>query len=381
CKFEPRDDGQWAIVDLGSQNGTFLNGRRVRESVVRPGDVVTIGQCDILFEAVGGPTGSDLMAGVQSTRIGPVGKPLPAAAPGQAPPAELALEESNEEGAGSTRTVVAPAALALLKGTLKDKIFPLVKDVFTVGRKVGNDIVLDGDGKSSGQHAKITRKDATTWVIEDLKSTNGVTVNGHKVTEPVVLKNGARIEIGSQLFQFTLQGKPVETSGVTAPVSAKAVAARLAQPEEVAPVLDAGDSDIGNRSEEIDKAALNVEVRGGSKSGMLFSAIEIVLALAVVGGVLAGGYMLLQDEKTGTVTDEGNPPASEGGILKSNSSFDKIGGAGLPEGWSFDPRGGDALSVTESAHGGEHAVQLTRFTTSNAISYLLSSPMDVKATG
>ena len=37
CKFEPRDDGQWAIVDLGSQNGTFLNGRRVRESVVRPG--------------------------------------------------------------------------------------------------------------------------------------------------------------------------------------------------------------------------------------------------------------------------------------------------------------------------------------------------------
>ncbi len=373
CKFEPRDDGQWAIVDLGSQNGTFLNGRRVRESVVRPGDVVTIGQCDILFEAVGGPTGSDLMAGVKSTRIGPVGKSAEV-------PAELALEES-EEGAGSTRTVVAPAALALLKGTLKDKIFPLIKDVFTVGRKAGNDIVLDGDGKSSGQHAKITRKDATTWVIEDLKSTNGVTVNGHKVTEAVVLKNGARIEIGSQLFQFTLQGKPVETSGVTAPMSAKAVAQRLNEAAEAEPPMEAGDSDIGNRSEEIDKAALNVEVRGGSKGGLLFSAIEIVLALAVVGGVLAGGYLLLQDEKAGTQISEGNPPASEGGVLKSNSSFDKVGGAGLPEGWSFDPRGGDALSMTESAHGGEHAVQLTRFTTSNAISYLLSSPIEVKAGG
>ncbi len=376
CKFEPRDDGQWAIVDLGSQNGTFLNGRRVSESVVRPGDVVTIGQCDILFEAVGGPSGSDLMAGVKSTRIGPVGQQ----APGQSPPAELALEENNDS-AGATRTVVAPAALALLKGTLKDKIFPLIKDVFIIGRKVGNDIVLDGDGKSSGQHARITRKDATTWVIEDLKSTNGVTVNGHKVSEAVVLKNGARIEIGSQLFQFTLQGKPVETSGVTAPMSAKAVAAKLREPEEAAPAIDAGDSDIGNRSEEIDKAALNVEVRGGSKSGLLFSAIEIVLALAVVGGVLFGGYLLLQDEKTGNVTSEGNPPASEGGMLKTNSSFDKIGGAGLPEGWSFDPRGGDALSMTESAHGGEHAVQLTRFTTSNAISYLLSSPMEVKAAG
>jgi len=35
AKFEPRDDGQWPLSTSGSQNGTFLNGRRVRESVVR----------------------------------------------------------------------------------------------------------------------------------------------------------------------------------------------------------------------------------------------------------------------------------------------------------------------------------------------------------
>lgn len=380
CKFELRDDGQWAILDLGSQNGTFLNGRRIRESVLRPGDTVTIGACDITFEAIGGPTGSDLMAGVASTRIGPSGsqKPVPPAGPDG--PAELALEENAEESSNATRTVVAPAALSLLQGTLKDKIFPLIKDVFTVGRKAGNDIVLDGDGKSSGQHARITRKDPTTWVIEDLKSTNGVTVNGHKVEEPVVLKNGAKIVIGSQTFQFTLQGKPVETSGVTAPMSAKAVAAKLAEKAAEEPPAELGDEAIGNQSEQIDKAALNVEVRGGAKSGVLFSIIEILLALVIVGGVLAGGWMMLQDEQGGQSVDGGNPPALEGGLLK-NTSFDKLDAAGSPDGWSFDPRGGDQLSITESAHGGEHAVQLTRFTAGNAVSYLVSSPIEVAGKG
>ncbi len=379
CRFEPRDDGQWAILDMGSQNGTFLNGRRVRESVVRPGDVVTIGQCDIVFEAIGGPSGSDLMAGVASTRIGIAGaaKPLP-----PAQQAGLALVPAEEEE-NSTRTVVAPAALTLIKGTLKDRIYPLMKDVFTIGRKVGNDIILEGDTKSSGQHAKITRKDATTWIIEDLKSTNGVTVNGHKVEEPVVIKNGAMIVVGSQHFQFTLQGKPLETSGVTAPMAAKDIAQKLASKlkEDEAP-LNLEDPSIGSRSEEIDRQALNVDVRGGGKGGLIFGLAEVFLALVVVGLVLGGGYLLLQDEQAGSNSGDVANDAREGGLLaKSNPSLDKLDAAGIPEGWSFDPRGGDSLSITESTHGGPAAVQLTRFNAANSVSYLFSEPLEVTAKG
>ena len=39
------------MVDAGSQNGTFRNGRRVRSAPVRPGDVVVVGSTRIIFES------------------------------------------------------------------------------------------------------------------------------------------------------------------------------------------------------------------------------------------------------------------------------------------------------------------------------------------
>lgn len=36
-------DGAWRIVDLGSSNGTWVNGRRVVEAGVRPGDELRLG--------------------------------------------------------------------------------------------------------------------------------------------------------------------------------------------------------------------------------------------------------------------------------------------------------------------------------------------------
>jgi hypothetical protein len=36
-------DGAWRVVDLGSSNGTWVNGRRVVEAEVRPGDELRLG--------------------------------------------------------------------------------------------------------------------------------------------------------------------------------------------------------------------------------------------------------------------------------------------------------------------------------------------------
>ena len=54
ARVEPRSDGVW-IEDLGSTNGTFVNGDRLtRPHLLRPGDVIRIGQTDLRFEPAQG---------------------------------------------------------------------------------------------------------------------------------------------------------------------------------------------------------------------------------------------------------------------------------------------------------------------------------------
>ena len=49
-RIEPRRDGVW-VHDLGSTNGTYVNGQRLDgERRLVPGDVVRVGETDLRFE-------------------------------------------------------------------------------------------------------------------------------------------------------------------------------------------------------------------------------------------------------------------------------------------------------------------------------------------
>jgi hypothetical protein len=51
ANFEPRPDGVW-LEDVGSTNGTFVNGIRMdRSRRLEPGDVVRVGETDLRFES------------------------------------------------------------------------------------------------------------------------------------------------------------------------------------------------------------------------------------------------------------------------------------------------------------------------------------------
>jgi pSer/pThr/pTyr-binding forkhead associated (FHA) protein len=40
-------DGHWHLRDLGSKNGTWVNGRRVADTEVVPGDALHLGACQL----------------------------------------------------------------------------------------------------------------------------------------------------------------------------------------------------------------------------------------------------------------------------------------------------------------------------------------------
>lgn len=390
CRFEPREDASWAVVDMESQNGTFLNGRRIKESLVKPGDIITIGACDMVFEGTGAGA-STVMAGVQSTKVS--GSDFSAVGEDKPQPASA----SNK--IDSTRTVVAPAALVVISGDLKDKIHPITQDAFTIGRKKDNHLCLEGDTKASSHHAVI-RRDGLAYVLEDLKSMNGVTVNGRKITEPVSLSPGNKVGIGLIVFEFQLQGRPNVSSGLTAPKLAREdIKARLSSPQSAGETGDLGELDIdkatkaaaqapaqdaqseGEASAEIsehDRAALTQKVAKVS-GGAVFGFIEVAVVLLIAGGVLFAAWTMMKDDGSqGATTDEGYPPARSGGLLTINPSFDERDDAtGFPKGWRYEIAGTDSFSLVEGAKGGPYAMSMARFTPGNSISYAVAAPAEL----
>lgn len=68
------------------------------------------------------------------------------------------------------------------------------RDEFTIGRTPDNSLSIP-DQRLSRSHACI-RRFATTFVIADLGSSNGTTLNGKPVTSPVGLSDGDEIDLG-----------------------------------------------------------------------------------------------------------------------------------------------------------------------------------------
>lgn len=70
----------------------------------------------------------------------------------------------------------------------------------TLGRSLGCDVCLD-DSLVSDEHAAITRTDIG-FIIEDLNSRNGVTLNGREVHQRK-LRHGDTIMIGGFRLKFS----------------------------------------------------------------------------------------------------------------------------------------------------------------------------------
>ncbi|MDX9955722.1 MAG: FHA domain-containing protein [Anaerolineae bacterium] len=134
---------QWQYVDLGSTNGTFLNGRRVQSAVLNHGDILRIGDLQ------GNSASLTFMLGASTALQGP-------------------------QSMGSL--VLAP------EGAL------------TLGRDPQSGIPLQAP-LVSWRHASITAGPRGS-VLTDLNSTNGTFVNGQRIERPYLLRERDVVQIG-----------------------------------------------------------------------------------------------------------------------------------------------------------------------------------------
>lgn len=192
-------NGVLSIEDLGSYNGTSLNGSALSGvSALKDGDVILIG---------------DYRLGIQEEKVAqaePSGSPAAAsAAPAPAPASAVApVVQENLEGQPTipVSTMAAQnalgdmaARLVVVGRLLAGAEFALDRPSLVLGRTQENDIILNHKSISR-HHAKIVRE-GDRYVILDLESANGVRVNG-KEHDRLELQGGDVIELGEVRLRF-----------------------------------------------------------------------------------------------------------------------------------------------------------------------------------
>jgi S1-C subfamily serine protease len=120
------------------------------------------------------------------------------------------------------------ARLTVLTGATAGRWLDLAGREVTVGRNPEADLQFDpySDLRVSGNHAALFPH-GDGWAIRDLGSRNGTLVNGQKLTGPVLLAHGDRIQFGEEgpLAEFHLAGFEVPPPSAYPPPSPSSQAA------------------------------------------------------------------------------------------------------------------------------------------------------------
>ena len=191
-----RQDNSFVLVDLGSFNGTFLNGRRIGGAeVLNNNDVIQLGP--------GGPSirfRTSVSANLRPTVV-------PASAPSVSPSGRL-------QPPVRYQTIVAGPDTGPLHDKQRSKdlnpnepqVFlqrPFDRPQLTIGRDEGCEIRLDGL-LISNRHARLSHTTAGV-LIEDLNSTNGTYINGQRISGRRVLTPEEVVQIGPFLLHINIE--------------------------------------------------------------------------------------------------------------------------------------------------------------------------------
>ena len=195
----PEPDGRPLIEDLGSTNGTFVNGNAITEPVVLSvGDTIRLGSSELAVVAA--PAGEPRSLGAAHSRLHEKRTRMSLASP----PATAAT---------------GGFVLRVEEGKAAGKRIPVPEELI-VGRAEHGDGRLDGDPELSRRHASFSVFDPGRVLVEDLGSTNGTFVNGHRIHAPTIVTPGDEIHVGSTTIDVEPTTSPPPPATAEPPVAA-----------------------------------------------------------------------------------------------------------------------------------------------------------------
>ena len=111
CQFFEKN-GMLLVKDMGSSNGTFLNGKKIEgQRVLEPGDELTIGPVKLRVEKVGQPAASKAPAVAAAPKPGDTAVPAAHVKPGPASDEfEIDFDDMPEPASEDKTVAVQPAA-------------------------------------------------------------------------------------------------------------------------------------------------------------------------------------------------------------------------------------------------------------------------------
>lgn len=110
-----------------------------------------------------------------------------------------AKREKGARRAGGSRKHGPPVLRLVAPPELKGRSYPLGEEI-TVGRAAGCQVTID-DTYASQLHARVFQREGQIYV-EDLGSTNGTYLNRRKVTGPMQLQRGDKLQIGNTVLEL-----------------------------------------------------------------------------------------------------------------------------------------------------------------------------------
>jgi hypothetical protein len=125
------------------------------------------------------------------------------ATPSSVAPTSMPRAAAPSHAGGDTGAHVRPLAashlVVLAPDELRGATITLTDEV-TIGRAANCTLPLPTDTFLSSLHARVFEQDGATHV-EDLGSTNGTWVNDERITDPVTVQTGDRIQVGGTVFE------------------------------------------------------------------------------------------------------------------------------------------------------------------------------------